>query len=244
MGHLPTPALTEVRHTAEYVIPRNEVMLVHGAIGTGRSTAVSAYLATQRLASHQIDLPPSQNAIKINTWLYRQLAPNADLPLRDLQDDLIEALGEQDRIIVIRNVERLTSEAAGQLQWLHAHPHTRFAMILIGDEAVGDALRRDPLLAHAITGTVHVKPLTSGKLLDCLQGLHPLLRNAEPPLLTAIDDQVCHGNLARWTNFLHRALWLYERDPSAPVGTPPRLDKRLAQATIASLAKIPNRKHT
>lgn len=239
---LRTPATAEVHNTASYVIPRQEAMLVHGALGTGRFTAVATYLRSQARPWCQIDLPPNQNAIKINTWLYRKIAADADLPLRDLQDDLVEALAEQDRIIVVRHAERLTNEAAGQVQWLHAHPQTRFAMILIGDDNVGHALQRDPLLAHAITGVVHVKALSGTDLLRVLQGLHPLLLNAEPALLTAIDGQVCHGNLDRWTKFLDRALWLAQRDPAAPVGGHSALDKRLAQATLASLPKVPTRK--
>lgn len=237
-----TPAVREVALTADYVLPRREVMVVHGAIGTGRATAIRAHLESQPLPWHQVDLSPSQNAIKISTWLYRQVATKADLPLRDLQDDLVEALAEQDRIIVMRHAERLTNEAAGQLQWLHDHPDTRFALILIGDESVGRAVQRDPLLGHAVTGTVHVKPLTDHVLLRVLQGLHPLFLNADPALLTAIDAQVCHGNLARWIKLLDRAQWLCGHDPKAPVGGHRHLDKRLAQATIASLPKLPTRK--
>lgn len=238
-----TPAVREVALTADYVLPRREVMVVHGGLGTGRTTAVKAHLESQLLPWHQIDLPPSQSSIKINSWLYRQIATKADLPLRDLQDDLVEALSEQDRIVVIRHAERLTNEAAGQLQWLHAHPDTRFAMILIGDEAVGLAVQRDPLLAHAVTGTVHVKPLTDRVLLRVLQGLHPMFLNADPALLTAIDAQVCHGNLSRWVKLHDRARWLSEHDPAAPLGGHPHLDKRLAQAAIASLPKLPTRKN-
>ncbi|MCD4532507.1 hypothetical protein LRP67_00175 [Nocardioides sp. cx-169] len=238
-----TPSVRDVALTADFVVPRREVMLVHGALGTGRTTAVTAHLKSQPMPWHQVDLPPSQNAIKINTWLYRQVATKVDLPLRDLQDDLVEALSEQDRIVVVRHAERLTNEAAGQLQWLHAHPDTRFAMVLIGDESVGSAVQRDPLLAHAVTGTVQVKPLTDRVLLRVLQGLHPLFLNADPPLLSAIDAQVCHGNLGRWIKLLDRVRWLSEHDPAAPLGGHPHLDKRLAQAAIASLPKLPTRKN-
>lgn len=238
----PTPGTREVARVAGYVVPRGEVMLVHGALGTGRTTAVTNYLSSQRLPWHQIDLPPNPNAIKINSWLYRQIATKVDLPLRDLQDDLVEALSEQDRIVVIRHAERLTKEAAGQLQWLHAHPDTRLSMILIGDQSVGSAVQREPLLAHAITGTVHVTPLTDRVLLQVLQGLHPMFLNADPALLTAIDAQVCHGNLSHWVKLLDRAQWLSGHDPAAPPGGHAQLDKRLAQAAIASLPKLPTRK--
>ncbi|MGB3763761.1 MAG: AAA family ATPase [Ornithinimicrobium sp.] len=237
-----TPAVRDVALTADFVLPRREVMVVHGALGTGRTTAVTAHLQSQQVPWHRIDLPPNQNAIKINTWLYRQIATKADLPLRDLQDDLVEALAEEDRIVVVRHAERLTAEAAGQLQWLHAHPDTRFALILIGDQSVGPAVQRDPLLVHAISGTVHVKALTDRALLRVLQGLHPLFLNADPQLLEAIDAQVCHGNLGRWTKLLDRVQWFSEHDPATPVGGHPHLDKRLAQAAIASLPKLPTRK--
>ncbi|RYP86866.1 hypothetical protein EKO23_07790 [Nocardioides guangzhouensis] len=223
---------------ADFVVPRGEAMVVYGALGTGRYTAVRSYLETQPLPWHLIDLPPNQNATKINTWLYRETITADVLPLRDMQDDLVEALAEQPRIVVVRHAERLTAEAAGQLQWLHDRPDATWALILIGDSTVGTALQRDPLLAHAITGTVEVRPLADRDMLRVLQDLHPLFLNADPRLLQAIDNQVCKGNLDRWVRFLDRALWLADHQPTDP-DQAPRLDKPLAQAVIAQLTKTP-----
>ena len=235
----PTPAVRAVRQTAKYVVPRAEAMVVYGPLGTGRSTAVHAYLEKQPLSWHLIDLPPSQNATRINTWLYRATIAHDDLPLRDMQDDLVDVLAQHPRVIVVRHAERLTAEAAGQLQWLHDRPGAQWSLILIGDTTVGTALQRDPLLAHAITGTVEVRPLTDIDLLPVLQGLHPLLLNADPRLLQAINNQVCKGNLAHWTRFLDRALWLTDRQPHGTATEGPRLDKHLAQAVIAQLPQTP-----
>jgi hypothetical protein len=234
-----TPAVHAVRQTAEYVVPRAEAMIVYGPLGTGRSTAVRAYLENQPLPWHLIDLPLSQNATRINTWLYRATVAHDDLPLRDMQDDLVDVLAQSPRVIVVRHAERLTAEAAGQLQWFHDRPGAQWSLILIGDTTVGSALQRDPLLAHAITGTVEVRPLTDRDLLPVLQGLHPLLLNADPRLLQAIDNQVCKGNLAYWTRFLDRALWLTDHQPQGTATEAPRLDKHLAQAVIAQLPKSP-----
>ena len=41
---------------------------------------------------------------------------------RDRHLAFVHALAAQERIIVVRNADRLTAEAAGQRQWLHARP--------------------------------------------------------------------------------------------------------------------------
>ncbi|WP_141014464.1 AAA family ATPase [Nocardioides sambongensis] len=242
-----TPAVKDVRQTAGYVIPRAEGMLVHGPIGTGRSTAVKAYLQEQALPWHWLDLSPGLSAKQLDTRLLRQVATDdVDLPQRDVQDDLVDALAAQPRILVIRHAERLTTEAAGELQWLHDRPDAAWSLILIGNETVGTAIHRDPLLANAITGTVRVGPLKDRNLLSTLQSLHPLFLTADPQLLIRIDDKVCHGNLGHWTRFLDRALALHHQHQAQHTALPdsldndhPRLDVPLAKATLQALRQLP-----
>ena len=78
---------------------------------------------------------------------------------RDRHLAFVHALAAQERIIVVRNAERLTAEAAGQLQWLHLRPGKQFSLYLIGDTNVGAALHRDHLLYDDIATTVEIRPL-------------------------------------------------------------------------------------
>lgn len=233
-----TPAIAAVREAAKYVVDRAGALVVYGDHGTGRTTAVRAYLERQELPWHVIDLPPNPDELKITGLIYRAIVGPDHLPLREMQDDLVDALQAERRVIVLRHAERLTSRAAGQIQWLHDRPGAMWTLILIGDSDVGTAVRRDPLLAHTITSAVQVRPLTDRDLLRVVQSLDSLFMNADPRLLLAIDKQRCKGNLATWSRFLDCAQWLtaHHPDPTDPLR---KLDKQLAQAALGHMTSLP-----
>jgi hypothetical protein len=231
-----TPAFARIDRAAEFVVPRQEILLVHGANGTGKRTAVADYLARQPLAHVTLDLDPCRSGRQLVNALHDLVIAPDDLPLRDQQDDLVQALGEQDRIVVIHHAQRLTTEAAGQLQYLHARPNRRWALILVGDEGTSAVVGRDSLLLDDLAEEVAVTPLKGAELTGALQSMHMLFLGADPALLEEIDSRVCHGNLGRWSRFLQHAI--ARRDEVvAQGGDSPVLTRTFAKAVLARLPR-------
>jgi len=183
---------------------------------------------------HEIDLEPSMSSKDMVRRLHRAVVGHEDVSERDLQDDLIEALGVARCIMLIRHADRLTREASAQLHWLHERPGTCWPLFLLGGPGTGAALDREAHLRGSVLQTVEVEPLRERALMDVLQALHPLLLGAGVQLLGQIDKAVCHGILAHWITFLRVALHIQALAVEA--GHPaPVLDRDLTRATIAHL---------
>jgi hypothetical protein len=229
-----TPAFQRIADTAALVVPRHEIALVHGPHSTGKRTALRWWLTGQDLPVARVTLAGTESGRKLLQLLHDQVIAPDDLPERDLQDDLVEALAALPRIVVIEHTERLTAEAAGQLEWLHGRPGQQAAWFLVGGPQAAKAIGKDPLLWDAICATVEVTPLKGEHLFRALQGMHDLFLGAGPDLLAEIDDRVCHGILGRWSRFLQHAIHL--RDRLADSGHDrPVLDRTFTKAVIASM---------
>lgn len=232
-----TPATEIVQQSLRFVIEDAGIALVHGAVGIGKRTAVDLALRDEPLAVTKIDLPVSYTAKELVRWLHGLIsAPNDldDLPIRDLQDDLVQMLNTHPRVVVVRNVERLSREAAAHLQWLHDHPGANWPLILVGAPQSLRTVERDALLRCRITQTVHMKPLVSSDLVKTLQSMHPLLFGPGADLLLEIDTRVCHGILANWMHFLKIAFHIRDRAVAAGREAP-LLDRTLAKAVISNM---------
>jgi hypothetical protein len=230
-----TPAFQQIEDTAALVVPRHEIAVVHGPHSTGKRTALRAYLAGQPLPVARVRLAGNESGRKLLQLLHDQvISPDSDLPERDLQDDLVEALSARARIVVVEHTERLTAEAAGQLEWLHGRDGQQASYFLLGGPQAAKAIGKDPLLWDAICSTVEITPLKDGDLLRALQGMHDLFLGAEADLLAEIDARVCRGVLGYWSRFLQHAIHL--RDRLAAQGLDrPVLDRTFAKAVLQSM---------
>jgi hypothetical protein len=233
---VPTPAFSQIRAAADFIVPRHEVALVYGDHGVGKRTALADYLRNQPLPVTEIELPPTPTSKLVAERLHRAVLGGDDLPERTLQDELVAALAEQPRIVVVHRVHRLTAEAAGQLEYLLCRPSGKAAVFLVGGTNAIKAVGRDSLLADAVAITVPVERLTGDDLTRTLQAMHTMLLGAGVELLTAIDSTACHGLILNWARFLQHALDLRAKavanGKDAPV-----LDRKFARAVMHSLPR-------
>jgi hypothetical protein len=228
------PATAAITRAAQLVIPSHEIAVISGEHGTGKSTALTAALADHAEPVITLVLPPRQSSRDIVRWLHTLVITSDDLPERDLQDDLAEALAETPRIVVIEHAHRLSKEAAGQLQYLHARRGARWSLFLVGGPGTGNAVTQDGLMRDAVCQTVIVQPLQGDALVQALQDMHDLFLGAGRDLLLVIDKAVCHGRLGAWARFLQVAVHL--REQLVASGRPaPVLDKTFAKAVLAEL---------
>jgi DNA transposition AAA+ family ATPase len=58
----------------------------------------------------------------------------------------------------VDEAQRLTSECIEFLRYLHDHPHTRFALILVGGDGCWEVLSREPMLRSRIFRRLNFGP--------------------------------------------------------------------------------------
>lgn len=234
----PTPVTRRLGESADYVVPHGQIACVSGMVGVGKSTALRAVLEKRGAATSWVDLPSVYTPKSLIERIYLDVVGDPeDFPQRDLQDDLIAELTSSGRVVVIGNAERLTKEAAGQLEWLHAQS-TGWALYLVGIPGTSARIASEPHLASALADIVEVRPLSTIELHTVLPNIHDLFLGADRILIDSIDTTL-KGNLGLWMKFLHRALHI--RDLAIQAGRDaPTLDVTLARATFAGII-VPSR---
>jgi hypothetical protein len=193
-----TPAFQQIEDTAALVVPRHEIAVVHGPHSTGKRTALRAYLAGQPLPVARVRLAGNESGRKLLQLLHDQvISPDSDLPERDLQDDLVEALSARPRIVVVEHTERLTAEAAGQLEWLHGRDGQQASYFLLGGPQAAKAIGKDPLLWDAICSTVEITPLKDDDLLRALHFLQHAIHLRDRLAAQGLDRPVLDRTFAK-----------------------------------------------
>ncbi len=238
-----TKAFDRLDEAGEFVVPRAEILVVDGDPGVGKTTLTDDWANRQTMPVTTVSLPPKQSSRDIVRMLHAAVMAGTeadDLPERDLQDDLTRLLGTP-RVVVVRNAHRLSTEAAGQLEWLHSTPSAAWALVLEGGPGTAAAVERDALLRGRIARSLTVPALKGDELLRTLQGTHSLFLGADIDLLVEIDVRVCRGVLRHWALILRTAQFLQQRalqnGREAPV-----LDRTFAKAIVAQLPDALKRK--
>lgn len=225
------PPVRRIAAALQLAATYGQSVVVHGPHGTGKYTSVKMALSRTAFDVVDVDLEPAMSSKMVVRRLHTALVGHDDVSERDLQDDVVEALTDAPRVVVIRHADRLTREAAAQLNWLHQNPRCRFPMVLVGGPGMGRTLRAEAHMTASVIQTVEVTPLTGEALIVAVQQMHDLFAGAGVQLLTAIDQAVCHGIIRNWAMFLTVATFI--RDTAVAAGKPaPVLGSELARATI------------
>lgn len=225
-----TPATRRIGESSDYVVPASQVGCITGPVGVGKSTALRAVLDRRGTRTTWVDLPAVYSPKDLIEQLYVGVVGDPeDFPQRDLQDDLTIELAASNQVVVIGNAERLTKEAAGQLEWLHSRS-PGWAMYLVGLPETLKRIATEPHLKAALVDAVEIRPLSTTELHTVLPDIHDLFLAADRALIDGIDKHL-KGNLGLWMKFLHRALHI--RTLAEQAGrTVPSLDVDLARAAL------------
>lgn len=228
-----TPAVRRIGESVDYVVSSAAVGCITGPKGTGKSTALQAVLDRRSLPTSWVELPATYSVKQLIQWIYLDvLGDPEEFPQRDLQDDLIEELTGSGRTVVVAHAERLTKEAAGQLEWLHARS-PGWALYLVGLPATRTRVSTEPHLMAALVDAVDIRALSTEELHTVLPDIHDVFLGADRILIDRIDQHL-KGNLGLWMKFLHRALHIRTLAEKAGRPTPP-LDVDLARAALAGV---------
>lgn len=143
-----TPASRSIHSACELIRKTNDVGLIHGAAGLGKSHGVALYAAQN----------PSALVLTLNKWsgqadglaaaLATQMETRGKTPGVRRADWLVERLRGSNRLLLLDNAHRLT---CGALQWLFdfydacevAHEGTGLAIALVGNPEVLERIRQN-----------------------------------------------------------------------------------------------------
>ena len=236
-----TSVTRAVAMTLQSIVSAGQIATILGPVGVGKATAIKSALETQLAPTVWINVPAVYSPKEVIQDIYAAACGDVgNWSLRDLQNDLVQALSEQPRTLVFNNAERLTKELAGQIEWLQQRmPGT--SIVLAGLPTTEMCIAREPHLQARIAERIDVQPMSVEELLTVLPGIHDLFFSADRALLSKIDSTVCHGNLGTWMRFLQRALSLRKQAADAGQDIPP-LDPRLAKAVIERMPQFHTRR--
>ena len=225
-----TPATRRLGESVDFVLPGGLVGCVVGATGVGKSTALRTALEQRGIATTWVDLPAAYSPKDLVQWIYTDVVGDPEeFTQRDLQDDLTIELAGSTRMVVIGNAERLTKEAAGQLEWLHGRS-PGWALYFVGLPSALARISTEPHLMAALEDTVEIRSLSTAELHSVLPKIHDLFLTADRDLIDRIDA-VLQGNLGLWAKFLRRAM--HVRALAEQAGRPvPPLDVDLTRAAL------------
>jgi hypothetical protein len=223
---LPTEPLLLVERAVTDLTASGAMGAVHGPAGLGKTFAVEQALAHRPELSVCWTSFPSRPTMRlVAATLLEELTGVAVGRANRfaLTAQLLEELAAPTRVLVIDEAQQLNQECIEFLRYLHDHPLTRFALLLVGGDGAWKVLSREPMLRSRIYRRVAFTALSPEQVCTLIPTFHPLYTGVDVELLLFIDDHFAHGNLRDWAAFTHTATGLCRGRGGA------RVDERIAR---------------
>jgi DNA transposition AAA+ family ATPase len=208
---LPTESLLMVAHAVEDVLGTGAMGVVHGPAGLGKTFAVEEALARAPGVVACWSAFPSRPTMRLVAASLVEQLTGVAAGRRDrftLTRLLVEELAIGPGVVVIDEAQRLNRECIEFLRYLHDHPQTRFALLLVGGDGTWGVLSREPMLCSRIYRRVSFTPLSGPAVCELMGSFHPIYAGVGEELLLFIDDHFAHGNLRDWAAFTATAAGL------------------------------------
>jgi hypothetical protein len=230
-GLVVTPELTTLIGAGPLALRRRRIVAVDGSAGTGKSTAVAALAASASAEVVRVNAKPKSTGREFMRSFHEALTGVADPggTQWQLETKLKVLLAAKPRVAIFDEVQNVGLPALQALYFLLNLPTGQWGLVLAG-KGLMSMLAREQMLDSRVGLRVTMPKLSGDRLLDVLRELHPVLRDASPQLLGAIDMAWGRGNLREWTKFLE---WVLDLAPGLP------LDVATAEQAIELMAGKP-----
>jgi DNA transposition AAA+ family ATPase len=188
---------------------------IHGEAGTGKTYAIDdALRQAPELEACWITFPSRPSMRIVATSLLAALTrttPTIERNRFETTAVLLDVLSHERWVIVVDEAQRLNRECIEYLRYLHDHPVTRFALVLVGGDGCWEVLAREPMLRSRIYRRVVFRPLSSRQVVDMVSRYHPLYEDVPADLVLFIDEYFGHGNFRNWAAFTRSAQQLAQQ---------------------------------
>jgi DNA transposition AAA+ family ATPase len=189
-----------------------------GISGTGKTFTLEELLRGRRdirVIWIEVQVKPTMLSIAhaIALQLFGEIPPGSRHELSyHLQDVLVDQRRGKPLVLVFDEAQRLNSECAEYLRYLHDPQNTSFAMVLAGGNGCWETIRREPMLHSRVHEPVFFKPLSDQAVLEMLPNYHAIYQHAGPDLLLWVNEERCQGILRHWSAFTASAAQLLEQN--------------------------------
>lgn len=217
-GEIQTVATQGFRKTmfvVEQAIDNNEIAVVFGAAGLGKTFAVDHTIRSATMECLWVQVGPSPSPKEVTSRLLHTITgkwPKG--PQYELTDHLVELLVDEPRIVVIDEAQHFGKQGLEQIRFLHDKADGRFPLILIGGKSLHKVIRSNAQLADRVGGWVRFETIGGPNLHSILDAYHPVFRNTQRQLLDAIDREYGRGVFRKWARVLKECLPLVEASDS------------------------------
>jgi len=183
--------------------------VLYGPAGSGKTFAAALAGRDLEIARVNVQFPSRPTMLHVAQHLTR--AVTGTLPPRrrnrfELSDELIDALADERRLIVVDEAQWLNRECIEYLRHLHDHPDTRFALLLVGGDGCWEVLSREPMLRSRIHRQVRFSAMDLATVLEVIPRYHPVYADTPREVIADIDDRYAHGVFRHWAGFTHSVL--------------------------------------
>jgi hypothetical protein len=180
-----------------------------GPAGSGKTFASRVAASTAPIGHVTLQFPSRPSMLHVAQTLTRAIT--GALPPRNrsrfvLSDELIDALSDQPRLVIVDEAQWLNRDCIEYLRHLHDHPDTRFALLLVGGDGCWEVLSREPMLRSRIFRRVQFGPMTRATVLEVIPRYHPIYATAPADVIAEIDDRYAHGTFRHWASLTHSVL--------------------------------------
>lgn len=226
---IPTGHLLLTRRAVGDLVEAEAMGAAHGDAGLGKTFAVEEAVTSAAVPVLWASLPsrPTMRLVAITLAELLTGAPARENNRFHLTGMLLDELAQCRRLIVVDEAQRLNRECLEYLRHLHDHPHTTFALMLVGGDGCWRVLSREAMLRSRIYRRVVFQPLSVRQLLGVLPDYHTIYMGIDENLVSFIDTYFGHGNLRNWASFTRSASALCQRHQR------PTVDEEIARNVFA-----------
>lgn len=202
---------TRVRVRLMEAARSNKPLIVYGPKGAGKTFAVARALEhlestfTSGLPVTYLRLPRTGQGRSLYQSLLLQIRGEQAAPSRTetmLFGELAETVSEQDRVVVVDEVHRISTAAMDAIHNLVDVPHTRTTWVLLGSEETPSRLTAE--LWSRAAAKVQFKRLSDDLAVKVTAEMSPVFAATDPTVIRQINRTAARGEFRYWAAVLGR----------------------------------------
>lgn len=195
------------------------IMAIWGQSGVGKSFATAR---GAELCASDTDSPAQIVWLTLTTDtqgkpLLRDLFPQITgtdpaqrATARQLESQLMTALADTHRLIVLDEAHLVRPGAMALLRGLHDHPDSDFGLVLVGMPSLMSTLA--PEMQTRVQTRVEMTPMADSVIVEILCAYHDVFATADPDLLVMLNRTRARGEFRWWAQFLANVAVRYDVD--------------------------------
>lgn len=227
-----TPGFRKTQLVVSQAIADNEIAVVTGDAGLGKSFAVDYAVKAAQVPFVWVQVGATPSPKEVTARLARELfgTNGGRRTLYELADDIVEELKAERHIVVVDEAQNLKKRGLDQIRFLHDVANAAFPLLFVGGASCAEVLQSDPQLADRVGAWVSFRALSRQELFAVLDAYHPFFAASDKQLLAEMDRVFAHGVFRRWARVLQKALPL-----AAKSQTPDRMSPEVVKAVLATV---------